>query len=309
MTYKSQGGPRTQQGKATSSKNATKLGVYTNTLMPGESQEEIDELIEAFREAYGSEHVEVEMMSRNYTQTLLKSQRLDKAEIAFINAQMHMQETRKEFCLQACISPLLWDEVPDWFFCDDEKAKAEAMQCGLSMFEAMDLKKHYSLQLSQSARIQYPNLWKEVMGPQAINPKQSLGERLQVAYSTGNPLTNLQAYVEDCKQRHKYELMWVTSWRRYEAVIDGLKAKAMLDVCSRPDWFKVENSLHKRRMEITQTLMAMRKLKALEVAASNVIEVQSATSLTIDAACAVSKGDNVVSHEEHELQTPSSDER
>lgn len=309
MTYKSQGGPRTQQGKATSSKNATKLGVYTNILMPGESQEEINELIEVFRETYGGANVEVEMMGRTYVQTLLKSRRLQEAEAAFINAQMHMQETRKEFCRQAGISPLLWDEVPDWFFCDDEKAKAEAMQCGLSMFEAMDLKKNYSLQLSQSARIQYPNLWKEVMGPQAINPKQGLGERLQMIYNTAHPVTNLQAYVEDCKQRHKYELLWVSNWRRYEAVIDGLRAKAILDAYSRPDWFKVENSMHRRRMEISQTLMTMQKLQALEVAASNVIEVQSATSLTLDTSSEVSKGDNVVSQEQHEPRKSSSDKR
>lgn len=308
MTYVSKGGPRTQQGKAASSKNAIKLGVYSNTLMPGESQEEINELIDTFRETYGND-VLVQMMSRAYSQTLIKSGRLEKAEVALIDAQMHMQETRKEFCRQACISPLLWDEVPDWFFCDDEQAKAEAMQCGLSMFEAIDLKKNYSLQLSQSARTHYPNLWKEVMGPQAINPKQGLGERLQTVYNTGHPVTNLQAYVEDCKKRYQYELMWVSHWRRYEAVLAGLKAKVILDVSSRPDWFKVENSMHRRRMEITQTLMAMQKLQALEVAAQNVIEVQNTPSLTVDASVVESNGGRVVSQEQQDPKPTQSDKR
>jgi len=248
MTYATKGGPRTAQGKAASSKNAIKLGVYSNTLMPGESQEEIDELIDSFRESYGSDDADSEMLFRSYAQTLIKSRRIQEAEIAFIEAQMHMQETRREFCVQANIPVHYRDGVPDWFFFDAPKDKAAAIQKGMSVSEALDLKKNYSLELSQSARTHYPNLWKEVMGPQAINPKQGLGERLQVAYGKGHPLANLQAYAEDYIKAYPYELMWSSHWRRYEAVVEGLRAKAILDVCSRADWLKVENLQHRRRI-------------------------------------------------------------
>ena len=294
MTYVTKGGPRTPQGKAASSKNAIKLGVYSNTLMPGESQEEIDELIDSFRESYDSDGADSEMMFRSYAQTLIKSRRIQEAEIAFIEAQMHMQETRQEFCRQANISVFHRDGVPDWFFFDDQKSKAAAMQKGISVGEALDLKKNYSLQLSQSARTHYPNLWKEVMGPQAINPKQGLGERLQVIYGKGHPQANLQAYVDDYIKTYPYEVMWSSNWRRYEAVVDGLRAKAVLDVCSRADWVKVENLQHRRRMEITHTLMAKQKLQALEGACANVIEMRGATSLTMDTSCAEPEGDSVV---------------
>ncbi len=309
MTYAIKGGPRTPQGKAASSKNAMKLGVYSNTLMPGESQEEIDALIDSFRESYGSDDADSEMMFRSYAQTLIKSCRIQKAEIAFIEAHMHMQETRREFCHQANIPVFHRDDVPDWFFCDDKESKAAAMQCGMSMYEAIDLKKNHSLQLSQSARTHYPNLWKEVMGPQAINPKQGLGERLQVIYNRGNPQANLQAYVDDCKTTHPYALLWVLNWRRYEAVVNGLRAKAMLDVSSKADWLKVENLQHRRRIEISQTLLAKQKLQALEVAASNVIEVRDAHSLTMDASCDQSEVDSVVSHELLQPRPSQGDER
>ena len=309
MTYVTKGGPRTQQGKAVSSKNAIKLGVYSNSLMPGESQEEIDELIDSFCETYDGDDADSQMMFRSYAQTLIKSRRIQEAEIAFIEAQMHMQDTRREFCLQANIPVHYRDSVPDWFFFDNKQAKDAAMQSGMSMFEAIDLKKHYSLQLSQSARTQYPNLWKEVMGPQAINPKQGLGERLQALYNTGNPLTNLQAYVDDYKKTRPYELMWVAHWRRYEAVLDGLRAKVILDVCSRADWVKVENLQHRRRMEITQTLLAKQKLQALEVPARSLNSPQDASSLTVDASDVVSKGDNGVLQEQHEPKFSQSDKR
>ena len=309
MTYATKGGPRTPQGKAASSKNAIKLGVYSNTLMPGESQQEIDALIDFFHESYGSDGADSEMMFRSYAQTLIKSRRIQEAEIAFIEAQMHMQETRQEFCRQANIPVFHRDDVPDWFFFDDKESKAAAMQCGMSMYEALDLKKNYSLQLSQSARTHYPNLWKEVMGPQAINPKQGLGERLQVIYGKGHPQANLQAYVDDCKTTHPYALLWVLNWRRYEAVVNGLRAKAMLDVCSRADWLKVENLQHRRRMEITQTLMAKQKFQALEGACANVIEMQGATSLTMDTSLAETEGDSVVSHKQLDPWPSQSDAR
>ena len=297
MTFEIKGGPRTPQGKAASSKNAIKLGVYTNTLMPGESQEEIDALIDSFRESYGSDDADSEMMFRSYAQSLIKSCRIQKAEIAFIEAHMQMQETRQEFCHQANIPVLYRDGVPDWFFFDDKQSKAAAMQKGFSVDEALDLKKNYSLQLSQSARTHYPNLWKEVMGPQAINPKQGLGERLQMIYSKGHPQTNLQAYADDYIETYPYEMMWSSNWRRYEAVLDGLRAKAMLDVCSRADWLKVENLQHRRRIEITQNLLAKQKLQALEVAAANVVEVRGAHSLTMEASCDRAEADSTVSKE------------
>ncbi len=309
MTYVSKGGPRTQQGKAASSKNATKIGVYSNTLMPGESQEEVDELIESMSEAYDSDDADSQMMYRSYAQTLIKSRRIQEAEIAFIEAQMHLQDNRREFCLQANIPGHYRDGVPDWFFFDDKQAKAAAMQCGMSVHEALDLKKNYSLQLSQSARSYYPNLWKEVMGPQAINPKQGLGERLQALYNTGHPLSNLQAFVDDYKNTHPYELMWVSHWRRYEAVLDGLRAKAILDVCSRSDWVKVENLQHRRRMEITQALLAKQKLQALEVSAQSVTQAQHATALTLNASADESNVGDVVIEEQHEPVSSQSDKR
>lgn len=296
MTYAPKGGPRTAQGKAASSKNAIKLGVYSNTLMPGESQEEIDELIDSFRESYGSDDADSEMLFRSYAQTLIKSRRIQEAEIAFIEAQMHMQETRREFCVQANIPVHYRDGVPDWFFFDAPKDKAAAIQKGMSVSEALDLKKNYSLELSQSARTHYPNLWKEVMGPQAINPKQGLGERLQVVYGKGHPLANLQAYAEDYIKAYPYELMWSSHWRRYEAVVEGLRAKAILDVCSRADWLKVENLQHRRRIEITQTLLAKQKFQAVEVASAIVTDTHRAPPLNMDASCAQSTGDSVVSH-------------
>jgi hypothetical protein len=272
MSDEIKGGPRTQQGKATSSKNAIKIGVYTNTLMPGESQQEIEELLELLRVNHPSQSAQVELMIRGYVQCVLKTRRLEEAQANLIAAQMQMQSNRKDFCQQAGIFPLLWDKVPDWFFCEDAESKQEAVQKGMAMFEAMDLKKRFSLELSQSARTSYPNLWKEVMGPHAINPKQGLGERLQVIYSKGQPLLNLQAFVDDYKERYQFEVMWTLHSDRYIDVLNGLRAKATLEVCSRPDWLKLENMLHKRLMEFTRALLDLDRQalmrEAIEVTAT-----------------------------------------
>jgi len=272
MSDEIKGGPRTQQGKATSSKNAIKIGVYTNTLMPGESQQEVNELLELLRVNHPSESAQVEMLIRGYVQCSLKSRRLEEAQANLIVAQMQLQSTRKEFCQEAGISPLFLDKVPDWFFSEDAESRQEAVQKGMAMFEAADLKKRFSLELSQSARTSYPNLWKEVMGPHAVNPKQGLGERLQVFYTKGNPLLNLQAFVDDYQQRHQFEVMWTLHSARYIGVLNGLRAKAILEICSRPDWLKLENMLHKRHMEFTRALLDLDRQalmrEAIEVTAT-----------------------------------------
>jgi hypothetical protein len=76
------------------------------------------------------------------------------------------------------------------------------------------------------------------------------------------------------------------------SVINGLKAKAMLEISSRPDWLKIENLQHKRRMELTHTLLAIEKHESMKNAIDIVATVpgdaqqvtaHSAThSLTLD---------------------------
>jgi hypothetical protein len=110
------------------------------------------------------------------------------------------------------------------------------------------------------------------LGPHALNPKQGLGERLQVIYTKGQPLLNLQAFVDDYEKRHQFEVMWTVNSARYIGVLNGLRAKAILEICSRPDWLKLENMLHKRLMEFTRALLDLDRQalmrEAIEVTAT-----------------------------------------
>ena len=99
-----------------------------------------------------------------------------------------------------------------------------------------------------------------------------MGERLQVFYTKGQPLLNLQAFVDDYKERHQFEVMWTVNSARYIGVLNGLRAKAILEICSRPDWLKLENMLHKRLMEFTRALLDLDRQalmrEAIEVTAT-----------------------------------------
>ena len=59
-----QTGPKTAEGKAASSRNATKLGVYSNSLMPGESEQELQDLNNSLRETFEVDDGMCEMQIR-----------------------------------------------------------------------------------------------------------------------------------------------------------------------------------------------------------------------------------------------------
>ena len=111
-----QTGPKTTEGKAASSRNATKLGVYSNSLMPGESEQELQDLNNSLRETFEVDDGMCEMQIRTISQSFLKTQRLHDAEVKIVQTCMARHENRKEFALQANMPLLSYDRLPDWYF-------------------------------------------------------------------------------------------------------------------------------------------------------------------------------------------------
>ena len=261
-----QTGPKTAEGKAASSRNAIKLGVYSNSLMPGESEQELQDLNNALRDALSVEDGASEMLLRTISQSLLKTKRLHDAEIKVVQTYFARQDSRKQFGFQANISPLLYDRLPDWYFEEDPEPKKRALVRFGAVCEAIHLKENFKLENSLQARTVYPNLWAEVMGRQAINPRQSLGERLLARYRQAKPEFNLQALVEDYYKKYPFDMLWGENHERYEMVIENLRAQALIEVSLRPDLAKVEMQLHRRRIEAIETIARLNSARAIEMA-------------------------------------------
>ena len=261
-----QTGPKTAEGKSASSRNAIKLGVYSNSLMPGESEQELQYLNNAFRDALSVEDGASEMLLRTISQSLLKTKRLNDAEIKIVQTYFARQDSRKQFGFQANISPLLYDRLPDWYFDEDPEPKNRALVRFGAVCEAIHLKDNFKLENSLQARTLYPNLWAEVMGRQAINPRQSLGERLLARYGQPKPEFNLQAFKEDYSKKYLFEMLWGENHELYKMVIENLRAQALIEVIVRPDLAKVEMQLHRRRIEAIETIVRLNSVRAIEMA-------------------------------------------
>ena len=253
------GGPRTQQGKSVSSRNSTKIGLYTSTLLEGEDANALEELMESLIEQWGLSGAQAELLAREYVYCDLKSARILRAQLEIVESQMHMSDTRHEFARQAGISVLIQDKLPQWYFDGNVSAQQLAIEITNSVEEAGNLMGNFSLQASLQARTLYPNLWRQVMGPNAINPKQTMGERLLAKFGSSRPEQNLLAYIEHCQKHKSFELMWGVFHERYQGVLKGLRAKLMLEAMSRADWAKVDSAQHKRRFEIIQMVHAIRR--------------------------------------------------
>ena len=255
------GGPRTDQGKKISSRNAVKVGIYTDVLLDGEDPQEIEDLRQSLVEEWGLEGTQGELIARDYVLAELKCGRLLRAQKDLADAQMQMNDSRYEFAKQAGISSLERDQIPGWYFGQDSKKKAKAELIYSAVNEAAHFKSNHSLQANLQARTLYPNLWIVVMGPNAINPNQTLCEKLAVRFNKTSPAANLQAFVEHYLETARYDYKWGENVDRYEAVLRGQRAKLIMDLSTRADWVKLDNQLHRRRLELTQLAHAIKREK------------------------------------------------
>jgi hypothetical protein len=125
---KSKGGPRTSQGKSISSRNALKIGLYSNSLLQDEDGAEIEAMLQALVTQWGVRGVQAQLLARDYAYCEIKLGRIHKARIALLQSRMYRHDARFEFAKQVNISPLLVGSLPDWYFLDDEKRQQVALQ-------------------------------------------------------------------------------------------------------------------------------------------------------------------------------------
>ena len=109
------GGPRTDQGKLTSSRNSLKLGVYAKQeILPFESQQEFDELKELFIQDFRPNGVTEFSLVHELTVLAWKKLRLEKIENNFLHGLLQAAETPEEFYEAGFPG---WEQI-DWLLKD-----------------------------------------------------------------------------------------------------------------------------------------------------------------------------------------------
>jgi hypothetical protein len=261
-----QTGPRSAVGKLTSSRNALKKGIYTNAVLPGEDHHALEELAQNICETYAISDAAGVITVQRFLQNTLQTNRLHKAQTALIQAKMHSHSTRVKFCQEVNLSPTVASELPCWYFDDDPVPRANARLFFTASQEAKELQEKYSPDLMQSARAKFPTLWEYLMGKTGSASQRvyaTIGERLATLYKQTHPHNNIQCFIDELKNDFFYELLWAENEERYATVVDGLKAKAAIDVITDPNLNKAEAALHRRQQEMLGTMLALKRENAL----------------------------------------------
>ncbi len=269
-------GPRTAVGKLNSSRNALKKGIYSNALLPNEDPQALEALADDLGRRFDVQDAAGEILVNRLLQTTLQSNRLQTAQANLIRAKMHTMEVRRAFCVQVGIDVLAATELPNWYFEEDDTKRQAALEMTNVWAEAKILRENFSTDLILRARKEFPSLWRYLMGPDGSAIQKvhaTLGERIATLYKHPSPLSNLQELINELEKKHQHALLYAKNAERYEAVINGLRSKAVLDVYSDPNWSRADAATHKRTNELVGSLLGLQrensKLQPLEVIESS----------------------------------------
>ncbi len=122
--FQSTGGPQTDEGKKIASRNSLKTGTYSKQIvLPNESQEEFDQLVEQFqRDFYPKDAAEM-MLVREMAVITWKKLRLEKLEHDYCVRQLASPITQEEFCsIDNRFTKRMYEFWVDSGFLDEEKA-------------------------------------------------------------------------------------------------------------------------------------------------------------------------------------------
>ncbi len=118
------GGPQTDEGKKIASRNSLKTGTYSKQIvLPSESQEEFDQLVEQFqRDFYPKDAVEM-MLVREMAVITWKKLRLEKLEHDYCARQLALQISQEEFCsIDVRFTKRMYEFWVDSGFLDEKEA-------------------------------------------------------------------------------------------------------------------------------------------------------------------------------------------
>lgn len=229
-----QTGPKTEEGKKASSKNAQKAAIFTQGYLPHEDIATKQAQFEALAQQWGGADPSRMMLLRTIEQAYLGIERQMLAERNIIEGAMQSLDMAQAFAKAAGMNPLLAMNMPSWYFAEDaDEMKGFAVQVYLAYGELKHLQNHFSDQLAAQIAQQYPQAYAYIMEGQRQNASflSVLGQR----YRLSTPKLNLGAAVSEISEKYRDHLIWAQDPERYEIIIAGLRSAKVRELI---DWDK-----------------------------------------------------------------------
>jgi len=251
-------GPKTDEGKAIASKNATKAGIFSKGYLPWEDQIAKQAELEALAVEWDVNTPTGIHFLRDIEQANLAQERLMYADRLIVEGAMQSVEVGERFVRQAGLDVKIISLLPSWYFLDDGgDDKAYALYLDQVYEQAADLKVHYSDQLVANAQTRFPQLSEYVLKGYA--PNSSFVMVLSKKYQKNMPTLNLAELMNGLVQEFRFHLLWAQDPKRYQTIIDGLRAEKILEVLDFDKSNRYLTNFQNRRIRALQGLETLER--------------------------------------------------
>ena len=264
-------GPKTQAGKAVSSKNAIKAGIFSKGYLSWEDQAAKQAELTALAKEWNVTGPSGLHFLRDIEQANLAQERLMYAESMAVEGAMQSAQVGDQFALRANIDITLSHLLPSWYFLEDDGGnKAQALHLDQVYEQASELKSRYSDQLVAQAKTRYPQLYEYVL--EGYQANSSFVMILAKEYKENTPTLNLARLMNALAEDFRFHLLWAQDARRYQLIIDGLRAEKMMQVLDFDKSNRYLTNFQNRRIRALQGLETLERREHTKQQMANVIE-------------------------------------
>jgi hypothetical protein len=264
-------GPKTQTGKAVSSKNAIKAGIFSKGYLSWEDQEAKQAELMVLAKEWNVTGPSGLHFLRDIEQANLAQERLMYAECMAVEGAMQSAQVGDQFALRANIDIKLSHLLPSWYFLEDDGGhKAQALYLNQVYEQASELKSRYSDQLVAQAKIRHPQLYEYVL--EGYQANSSFVMILAKEYKQNTPTLNLGQLMNSLAEGFRFHLLWAQDPKRYQIIVDGLRAEKMMQVLDFDKSNRYLTNFQNRRIRALQGLETLERREHTKQQMANAIE-------------------------------------
>ena len=275
VNHQGQTGPKTLLGKQSSAKNARKSEIFVRGYLDWEDIEQKKALHERLLEQWGADDPTSQIFIATIEQANLECERLMSAQKLKVEGAMMQLNIAQEFAQHASLDVLGAHLLPGWYFSDDDDGQKKwAIWVDQVWLQASKLQRSYHDSVVPRIAQDYPQLFEYVMKGQSANA--SFLSVLGLRYKQTTPSLNLARLMNEIREQYPHHLQWAADPRRYQIIIDALRADLVLQALDLDKSSRYMTSIQNRLLKATQALIHLKQMHASD--ANRVIELETSKS-------------------------------
>ena len=275
LSNQGQTGPKTPLGKQSSAKNARKSEIFVRGYLDWEDIEQKKILHDRLIEQWGADDPTSQIFIATIEQANLECERLMSAQKLKVEGAMMQLNIAQQFAQHANLDLLGAHHLPSWYFSDDDDGQKKwAIWVDQVWLQAAKLQRNYHDSLVPRIAQDYPQLFEYVMKGQLANA--SFLSVLGLRYKQTTPSLNLASLMNEIREKYPHHLQWAADPRRYQIIIDALRADLALQALDLDKSSRYMTSIQNRLLKATQALIHLKQMQASD--ANRVIELEAPKS-------------------------------